>query len=85
MIIEADVTVRAHVEAAILWCSRVSPILFTNYMSGIIDWVEETVSRVECLFFVHNVESVAKGRDMNHVVRTLKTCARARIHWVESR
>lgn len=46
---------RHPVDAVIPQGSLVSPILFAIYMSGLLEWVEERVSRVKGQSIMHKV------------------------------
>jgi len=81
MVIEGNVMERRPVEAGIRPCSPVSPILFAIYTSGLIKWVEESVSGIESLSFVDSVEWMASGSDISEVVRKPEFCARESIDW----
>jgi hypothetical protein len=55
MVIKGSVIERHPVEPGIPQGSPVSPILFAIYTSGLIQWVEDRVSRAKGLSFVDEV------------------------------
>jgi len=83
IVIDGNVIDRYPVEAGIPQDSPVSPILFTIYMSGLIEQVKESVAGAEGLYLVDDVGSVAMRNDVNHVIRNLETNARVSIDWGE--
>jgi hypothetical protein len=80
MIIEGNAIERHPVEAGVLQCSPVSPILFAIHTSGLIKWIEEYVS-AKGLSFVDDLGWVTNGSDVIQVVTILERFAAKSIEW----
>jgi len=61
--------------------SPVAPILFTTYLSGIFDKVEEAVPGIRGLSFVDDISWWADGTDSTAVAAKLSAAAAASIEW----
>jgi len=85
MIIEGNAMQRHPVEAGVLQCSPVSPILFANYTSGLIKWIKEYVSEAEGISIVDDLGWVATRSNVNQVVTILERCAGKSIKWPSRR
>jgi len=64
--------------------ASLSPIVFAIYTSGLIKWVEESVT-AQGLSFVDDLGWVATGSDVNHVVTIRSRCAPKSIEWASRR
>ena len=84
MVNEGNVLQSHHMEEGVPQDSPVLPILFAIHSAGLILWVEERV-RSEGLFLVDDLGWMATGKDVNHVVRKLETCAAESIEWASRR
>ena len=61
--------------------SPVAPILFTTYLSGIFDDVENTCPGVRALSFVDDVAWWASGKTEEEVAKNLEKAAAASLAW----
>jgi len=83
IIIKWNVIERHLVEAGMPMGSLVSPMLFVIYIWGLMEWVEERVSRVEGQSFVDDAGCVAMGSDVSKIARKLEVCTRVTIDWAD--
>jgi hypothetical protein len=81
MVIEGNVMEKHPVQAGVVQGSPVSPIIIAINTSGLIQWVEENVSKAEGLSFVDDFGWVATGSDVNHVVSMLDRYTAKSIEW----
>ena len=61
--------------------SRVSPILFLIYISGVFNKVSETSQLVTSLSFVDDLGSIALGSSVKEVVKALGKVAKTVLEW----
>jgi len=79
MIIVCNAKERQPIDAGVLQCSPVSPILFAIYSSRLSKWVQERVLAAKRLSFVDNLGRVVTGHPASEIVTILERCAAQRI------
>jgi len=72
------------VETGVPQGSPVAPILFTAYLSGVFDYVEETCPGVQGLSFVDGVAWWAEGKSEKETAEALGRAADSALEWADN-